>query len=96
MVRSVRGVIGSVIHQSVEDESDNGLLGKMRDEGINTRFLRFVSALVYEDFTVSPSSLRVRLPLTTGENDFYDFVGFGKCVDTLDRPVCVDAQKGLW
>ncbi|EJK60125.1 hypothetical protein THAOC_19581, partial [Thalassiosira oceanica] len=68
-----------------ENESGNGLLGKMRDEGINTSFLRFVSALVDENFEVSPSSRRVDLPQITGETDFYDFVGFGKCVDTHDR-----------
>ena len=80
------------MHQSVEDESGNGLLGKMRDEGINTSFLRFVTAIVDDNFEVSPSSHRVHLPPTTGGNGFYDLVGFGKCVDAHDRPVCVDVH----
>ncbi|EJK77352.1 hypothetical protein THAOC_00821 [Thalassiosira oceanica] len=68
-----------------ENESDDGLLGKMREEGINTRFLRFVTALVDDNFEVSPSSQHVHMPPMTGENSFYNFVGFGKCVDTHDR-----------
>ena len=92
---SVLQILESIIHQSVEDESGNGLLDKMTDAGINTRFLRIVTALVDDNFDVSPSSQHVHLPPMTGENSFYKLVGFGKCVDTHGRPVCVYARKGL-